>query len=303
MNTHTGLRHFKRFFKDVAPVLVYENQPPCGGSTGKERTFIMTLPTFTMRELLQAGVHFGHHPRRWNPKMNQYLFGIRNDIHIVNLEKTVPMFNQAIQAVHDVVKSGGKVLFVGTKRQASPLVQEYAERCGQYYVNHRWLGGMMTNYKTVKDSIKRLKDNEETLKKAAELRLTKKEILKLERSINNLTRSLGGIREMNGTPDILVILDTNKEKLAVAEAGNLSIPIVAVVDSNSDPDAIDFPIPGNDDAIRSLELYLRLLSDAALSGMKAQMASSGVDLGARSDLPMDTMMAEANATPETTPKA
>lgn len=251
----------------------------------------MTLPTFTMRELLQAGVHFGHQPRRWNPKMNQYIFGVRNDIHIINLEKTVPLFNQAIQAAHDVVKAGGKILFVGTKRQAGPLVKEFAERCGQYYVNHRWLGGMLTNYKTVKESIQRLKDHEETLEKAAELGLTKKEILKLERSITNLTRSLGGIREMNGIPDLIIVLDSNKEKLAVAEASTLNIPVVAILDSNSNPDHIDFPIPGNDDAIRSLELYLRLLSDAALSGMKAQMAASGVDLGASADLPSDEMMA------------
>ncbi len=251
----------------------------------------MTLPTFTMRELLQAGVHFGHHPRRWNPKMDPYLFGVRNDIHIINLERTVPLLQQALQAVHDVVKSGGKVLFVGTKRQASPLVSEYAERCGQYYVNHRWLGGMMTNYKTVKQSIQRLKEHENTLERAG-LGLTKKEILKLERSRNNLTRSLGGIREMGGTPDILVVLDTNKEKLSILEAKTLGIPVIAILDSNSNPDNIDFPIPGNDDAIRSLELYLRLISDAALSGMKQQMAASGVDLGSSAELPDEALALE-----------
>ena len=254
----------------------------------------MTLPTFTMRELLQAGVHFGHHPRRWNPKMDQYLFGVRNDIHIINLERTVPMLAQAIQAVHDVVKSGGKVLFVGTKRQASPLVAEYAERCGQYYVNHRWLGGMMTNYKTVKASIQRLKDHETTLEKG-DIGLTKKETLKLERSRNNLTRSLGGIREMGGTPDILFVMDTNKEKLAIHEAKTLGIPVIAVVDSNSNPDGISMPIPGNDDAIRSLELYLRLISDAALSGMKEQMVSSGVDMGSAVDLPTEALAADLAA--------
>lgn len=245
-----------------------------------------------MRELLQAGVHFGHHPRRWNPKMNQYLFGVRNDIHIINLEKTVPLFNQALAAVHDVVKAGGKVLFVGTKRQAGPIVKEYAERCGQYYVNHRWLGGMLTNYKTVKDSIQRLKEHEATLEKAHELGLTKKEILKLERSISNLTRSLGGIREMNGIPDLIVVMDSNKEKLAVAEANTLRIPVISILDSNSNPDGIDFPIPGNDDAIRSIELYLRIMSDAALSGMKVQIAASGVDLGDSVDLPADAMLAD-----------
>ncbi len=254
----------------------------------------MTLPTFTMRELLQAGVHFGHHPRRWNPKMDQYLFGVRNDIHIINLERTVPLLQQAIQAVHDTVNSGGKVLFVGTKRQASPLVAEYAERCGQYYVNHRWLGGTMTNYKTVKESIQRLKDHEATLERG-EIGLTKKETLKLERSRNNLTRSLGGIREMGGTPDILFVLDTNKEKLAIHEAKTLGIPVIAIVDSNSNPDGIAFPIPGNDDAIRSIELYLRLISDAVLSGMKEQMASSGVDMGAAADLPAEAIAADLAA--------
>ncbi len=263
----------------------------------------MTLPTFTMRELLQAGVHFGHNPRRWNPKMNQYLFGVRNDIHIINLEKTVPLFNQALTAVHDVVKAGGKVLFVGTKRQAGPLVKDYADRCGQFYVNHRWLGGMLTNYKTVKASIQRLKDHEDTLEKAAELGLTKKEILKLQRSITNLTRSLGGIREMNGIPDLIVVMDSNKEKLAVAEAKTLRIPVVSILDSNSNPDGIDFPIPGNDDAIRSIDLYLRLLSDAALSGMKAQIAATGVDLGASAELPEEAMMAEAAEAPAEAPKA
>ena len=268
----------------------------------EKKGFIMTLPTFTMRELLQAGVHFGHHPRRWNPKMDQYLFGVRNDIHIINLERSVPLMQQAIQAVHDVVKSGGKVLFVGTKRQASPLVAEYAERCGQYYVNHRWLGGMMTNYKTVKQSIQRLKEHENTLERA-DLGLTKKEILKLERSRNNLTRSLGGIREMGGTPDILVVLDTNKEKLAIHEAKTLGIPVIAVLDSNSNPDHIAFPIPGNDDAIRSLELYLRLISDAALSGMKQQMVASGVDLGSSAELPDEALALEMAATPIPAQKA
>ena len=262
----------------------------------------MTLPTFTMRELLQAGVHFGHHPRRWNPKMDQYLFGVRNDIHIINLEKTVPMLHQALQAVHDVVKSGGKVLFVGTKRQASPLVAEYAERCGQYYVNHRWLGGMMTNYKTVKASIQRLKDHEGVLEQG-DTGLTKKETLKLERSRNNLTRSLGGIREMGGTPDILFVMDTNKEKLAIHEAKTLGIPVIAVVDSNSNPDGISMPIPGNDDAIRSIELYLRLISDAALSGMKDQMAASGVDMGSAAEISDEALAADMAATAKKAPEA
>lgn len=246
----------------------------------------MTLPTFTMRDLLQAGVHFGHHPRRWNPKMAPFLFGVRNNIHIINLEKTVPMLHQALQAVHDVVKSGGRLLFVGTKRQTGPLISEYAKRCGQYYVNHRWLGGMMTNWKTVSQSIKRLKEYEDLLQRQ-DLTLTKKEILKLERERSNLERALGGIREMGGLPDILVVFDTNKEKLAINEAKTLGLPVIAIIDSNSDPENIDFPVPGNDDAIRSIELYLRLFSDTVLAGMKSQMASVGLDVGASEELPED----------------
>jgi small subunit ribosomal protein S2 len=296
-NSHAGLRDFGFSMNlKIAPVLI-KRSTTLRRYNRKRKDYIMTLPTFTMRELLQAGVHFGHHPRRWNPKMAQYLFGVRNDIHIINLEKTVPMFHQAIQAVHDVIKSGGKLLFVGTKKQAGPLVAEYADRCGQYYVNHRWLGGMMTNYKTVKESIQRLKEHEARLERN-DGRLTKKEILKLERNRDNLNRSLGGIREMGGTPHILFVLDTNKEKLAINEATTLGIPVIAVVDSNSSPDGITFPIPGNDDAIRSIELYLRLISDAALSGMKEQMASSGVDLGSAAELPGEAFVEADFATTE-----
>lgn len=258
----------------------------CGGLTGKEKGIYMTLPTFSMRELLQAGVHFGHHPRRWNPKMAPYLFGVRNDIHIINLEKTVPLLHHSIKAIHDTVKAGGKILFVGTKRQASDLIAEYAKRCGQYYVNHRWLGGMLTNWKTVSQSIKRLETYEELLART-DVNLTKKERLKLEREQNNLNRSLGGIREMGGLPDLIIIFDTNKEKLAINEARTLGIPVVAIMDSNSSPDYIDFPVPGNDDAIRSIELYLKLFSSAVLEGIKEQMASAGLDLGAAAELPED----------------
>jgi SSU ribosomal protein S2P len=246
----------------------------------------MTLPTFSMRELLQAGVHFGHHPRRWNPKMAPYLFGVRNDIHIINLEKTVPLLHNAMKAVHDTVKAGGKILFVGTKRQAGELIAEYAKRCGQYYVNHRWLGGMLTNWKTVSQSIKRLKEHEDLLERS-DVNLTKKERLKRERERDNLNRSLGGIREMGGVPNLVIVLDTNKEKLAINEARALGVPVVAIIDSNSDPEGIDFPIPGNDDAIRSIEVYLKLISGSVLEGIKSQMVSAGLDLGAAAELPDD----------------
>ncbi|WP_278389340.1 30S ribosomal protein S2, partial [Thalassospira xiamenensis] len=210
----------------------------------------MALPTFTMRQLMEAGVHFGHHTRRWNPKMKQFIFGARNDIHILNLQETVPMLHRAMQAVRDVTAGGGRVLFVGTKRQASPVIAEAAKRCGQYYVNHRWLGGMLTNWNTVSNSIKRLKEQEEILSAGAE-GLTKKEILNLTRSRDKLERALGGIKDMGGLPDIIVVVDTNKEALAVHEAKNLNIPVVAILDTNSDPANVAYPIPGNDDAIRA----------------------------------------------------
>lgn len=255
----------------------------------------MSLPTFSMRDLMQAGVHFGHHPRRWNPKMAPYIFGVRNDVHIINLEQTVPMLYQAMQAIYDTVKVGGRIVFVGTKRQASALVSDYASKCGQYYVNHRWLGGMLTNWKTISQSINRLKSSEELLSRT-DIRLTKKELLKRERERDNLLRSLGGIREMGGLPDLLVVFDTNKEKLAIAEANTLGIPVVGIVDSNSDPDGVAYRIPGNDDAIRALEFYMKLFSTTILEGMKAQMASAGIDLGSSEDvleeLPEDELEGE-----------
>src|ERR1044072_8306746 len=224
-----------------------------GGSTGKGDSG-MAMPSFTMRQLLEAGVHFGHHTRRWNPKMAPFLFGVRNGIHIIDLEQTVPMLDQAVKAVRGGAASGGRVLFVGTKRAASDKVAEAAKRCGQYYVNHRWLGGMLTNWKTISNSIKRLRELDEKLGGQAE-GLTKKELLNLTRERDKLERALGGIKEMGGLPDVLFIIDTLKEAIAVEEARRLEIPVVAVVDSNSDPSGIKFAIPGNDDALRAIEMY------------------------------------------------
>ena len=238
----------------------------------------MAMPTFTMRQLLEAGVHFGHHTRRWNPKMKPYLFGVRNGVHIIDLTKTVPLLEQALQQVRQVVSNGGRVLFVGTKAAAAERVADAAKRCGQYYVNHRWLGGMITNWQTISASIKRLRELDERLKGDV-VGLTKKEQLDLTRERDKLERSLGGIKEMGGTPDMLFIIDTNKEAIAVQEARKRGIPIVAVLDSNSDPDGIDYPIPGNDDAIRAVSLYCELMSGAVLDGIRAEIAASGGDVG------------------------
>ncbi|MBL8660312.1 MAG: 30S ribosomal protein S2 [Rhodospirillales bacterium] len=238
----------------------------------------MALPTFTMRQLLEAGVHFGHSTRRWNPRMEPYLFGVRNGIHIIDLEQTAPMLYQALNAVRDVVANGGRVLFVGTKRQASEKVADSARRCGQYFVNHRWLGGMMTNWRTISLSIKRLRELETRLGEE-NLGLTKKELLRLTRERDKLERALGGIKDMGGLPDVLFVIDTNRESIAVAEAKKLNIPVVAVIDSNSDPRNIDFPIPGNDDALRAIGLYCDLAVDAVLDGIQAEMSAAGVDLG------------------------
>ncbi|MBE0530877.1 MAG: 30S ribosomal protein S2 [Rhodospirillales bacterium] len=238
----------------------------------------MALPTFTMRQLVEAGVHFGHNTRRWNPKMAPYLFGVRNGIHIIDLQQTVPMLYRAMKAIEDVVKSGGRVLFVGTKRQASERVAEAARKCGQYYVNHRWLGGMMTNWKTMSNSIKRLRTLEEQLD--GEIKgLTKKELLRLTREREKLERALGGIKEMGGLADILFIIDTNKEAIAIAEAKKLGIPVIAVLDSNSDPAGIDYPIPGNDDAIRAINLYCELVVSSVLSGIQEEITAVGGDAG------------------------
>ena len=248
----------------------------------------MAMPEFTLRQLLEAGVHFGHHTRRWNPRMGPFIFGVRNQVHIIDLQQTVPMLDRALKAVRDTTANGGRVLFVGTKRAASEHVAEAARRCGQYYVNHRWLGGMLTNWKTITGSIKRLRQIEDMLGGNTE-GLTKKEVLEITRDQDKLERSLGGIKEMGGLPDILFIIDTNKEKLAVEEAVKLGIPVVAVLDSNSDPTGVTYPIPGNDDAIRAITLYCELISGAVLDGISAEMAASGHDVGASEELPIDAL--------------
>jgi small subunit ribosomal protein S2 len=248
----------------------------------------MALPAFTMRQLLEAGVHFGHSTRRWNPKMAPFLFGSRNNVHIIDLQQTVPMLHQAMVAVKDVVAAGGRVLFVGTKRQASSRVAEAAKRCGQYYVNHRWLGGMMTNWRTISNSIKRLRELDEQLS-AETIGLTKKELLGLTREQDKLERALGGIKEMGGLPDILVVIDTNKEAIAVAEANKLKIPVVGVIDSNSRPDGITYPVPGNDDAIRAINMYCDLMVGSVLDGIQKEVTSTSGDLGASIDGPVETL--------------
>ncbi len=256
----------------------------------------MAMPDFTMRQLLEAGVHFGHHTRRWNPKMEPFLFGVRNGVHIIDLAQTVPMLHAALAAVREVTARGGRVLFVGTKRQASDIVSASASRCGQYFVNHRWLGGMLTNWKTITQSIKRLRELDEMLgsPEVAE-GLTKKELLVLTREREKLERSLGGIKDMGGLPDLLFVIDTNKEDIAVAEATKLGIPVVAVIDSNSDPAGITFPIPGNDDAIRSIALYCDLVSASVLDGLQQEAIRSGADIGEAAEGPAEEIPAEAEA--------
>jgi small subunit ribosomal protein S2 len=239
----------------------------------------MALPAFTMRQLIEAGVHFGHNTRRWNPKMAPFLFGVRNGIHIIDLQQTVPALHRGMQAVRDVVAGGGRVLFVGTKRAAADIVAESAKRCGQYYVNHRWLGGMLTNWKTISLSIKRLREIEDRMAGGGTQGLTKKEQLNLSREQEKLERALGGIKEMGGLPDILFIIDTNKESLAVAEANKLGIPVVAILDSNSDPEGVTYQVPGNDDALRAIHTYCDLVAGSVLDGIQAEMTKSGVDIG------------------------
>ena len=238
----------------------------------------MAVPTFTMRQLLEAGVHFGHNTRRWNPKMGTYLFGSRNGIHIIDLQQTVPMLHRALVALHQAVAGGGRVLFVGTKRQAQEKIADAATRSGQYFVNHRWLGGMLTNWQTISNSIRRLKELEKTLSSDV-VGLTKKELLQMTRERDKLHRALGGIKDMGGLPDALFVIDTNKESIAVAEANVLGIPVIGVIDSNSDPKGIDFPVPGNDDALRAISLYCDLAVDTILDGLQQEVAKSGVDIG------------------------
>jgi small subunit ribosomal protein S2 len=248
----------------------------------------MALPTFTMRQLLEAGIHFGHNTRRWNPKMAPYIYGSRNGIHVLDLRQTVPMLNAALQAVRDTVAGGGRVLFVGTKRQASEQIAEAARRCGQYYVDHRWLGGMLTNWRTITASIRRLKEYEELLTQD-DVGLTKKELLMRTRDRDKLERALGGIKEMGGQPDLLFVIDTNKEAIAIKEARKLGIPVVAVLDSNCNPDGITYPVPGNDDAIRSIALYCSLVSDAVLDGLQQEAIATGVDLGAAEEVAVEPL--------------
>lgn len=244
----------------------------------------MALPEFTMRELLESGVHFGHQTHRWNPKMKQFIYGARSGIHIMDLSKTVPLLHQALVQVRDTVSKGGRVLFVGTKRQASQPVAEAAQRCAQYYMNHRWLGGTLTNWSTVSNSIKRLRELEETLGDKEQSGLTKKELLNLERDREKLDKALGGIANMGGLPDLIFVVDTNKEAIAIKEARKLGIPVVAVVDTNCDPADADFPFPGNDDAARAISLYCNLIADAVLDGLAESSAGLGIDLGAAEDI-------------------
>ncbi len=252
----------------------------------------MALPEFSLRQLLEAGVHFGHQTHRWNPKMGPYIYGDRNGIHILDLTQTVPLLDAALNALRETVARGGRILFVGTKRQAQKAVHEAAERSAQYYMNHRWLGGTLTNWKTVSNSISRLKKLDEMLDGGGAAALTKKERLNLDRERTKLTMSLGGIREMGGVPDILFVIDTNKEALAILEANKLGIPVVAVLDSNSSPEGVTYPIPGNDDAARAIKLYCDLASDAALDGMAAQMGAAGFDLGEIEEPMVDDLPAE-----------
>ena len=245
----------------------------------------MALPDYTMRQLLEAGVHFGHQSHRWNPKMAPFIFGTRNNIHILDLAQTVPALHRALQAVSDTVARGGRVLFVGTKRQAADAVADAAKRSAQYYVNSRWLGGMLTNWKTISHSIARLKKLEELLNAGEGVGYTKKERLTLQREKEKLDRALGGIRDMGGIPDLLFVIDTNKEDLAVAEARRLGIPVAAILDTNSDPDGIAFPVPGNDDAGRAINLYCDLVARAAIDGIGRAQGDLGIDIGA-ADAPL-----------------
>jgi small subunit ribosomal protein S2 len=238
----------------------------------------MALPAFNMRQLLEAGVHFGHQSHRWNPKMASFIYGARNNIHIIDLTQTTPLLHQALVKIADTVAAGGRVLYVGTKRQASESIAEAAKRSAQYYINHRWLGGTLTNWKTISASIRRLRQLDDIL--ADPQGRTKKEVLNVTRERDKLNQALGGIKEMGGTPDLLFVIDTNKEQIAIAEARKLGIPIVAVVDTNCNPDGIDFPIPGNDDAGRAITLYCDLIARAAIDGIQRSQASAGVDLGA-----------------------
>ncbi|MGV8840357.1 MAG: 30S ribosomal protein S2 [Bauldia sp.] len=254
----------------------------------------MALPDFSMRQLLEAGVHFGHQKHRWNPKMASYIYGVRNNIHIIDLAQTVPLLARALQAVSDTVANGGRVLYVGTKRQASDAIAQAAQRSAQYYVNSRWLGGMLTNWKTISKSIQRLRELD-TLLAGEALGLTKKERLTLTREKDRLESALGGIKDMGGTPDLIFVIDTNKEAIAITEARRLGIPVAAVLDSNSNPDGITYAIPGNDDAGRAISLYCDLIARAAIDGIGRAQGSMGVDVGAQEEPPVEEAVAADGA--------
>lgn len=248
----------------------------------------MALPEPTMRQLLEAGVHFGHHTRRWNPKMREYIFGVRNGVHIIDLQQTVPLMNEALKAMRDIVAKGGRVLFVGTKRQASDKIAETAKRCGQYYVNHRWLGGMMTNWQTITKSIARLRELDEILSNPEQQAVrTKKELLMLTRERDKLELSIGGIKDMSGQPDAVFVIDTTKEDIAIKEANKLGIPVFGVVDTNASPDGVDYLIPGNDDALRAIEAYCDLFAEAVIDGLQAEMAAGPKDPGEAQDVKVE----------------
>ena len=243
----------------------------------------MALPDYNMRQLLEAGVHFGHQTHRWNPKMAPYIFGDRNGIHIIDLAQTVPLLHQALVAVRDTVAAGGRVLFVGTKRQATEVIARTAQQCAQYYMNTRWLGGTLTNWKTISNSINRLRELENLLSDEASTGFTKKEILNLTRERDKLELAIGGVKDMGGLPDLMIVIDTNKESIAIAEAHKLGIPVIAILDSNCNPDGITYPVPGNDDATRAIELYCSLFSGAVIDGIEQGAVSSGVDIGAQAE--------------------
>ncbi len=254
----------------------------------------MALPDFSMRQLLEAGAHFGHQTHRWNPKMERYIFGSRANIHIIDLSQTIPLLHQALLKVREVAAAGGRVLFVGTKRQASDPVANAAKRCAQYYVNHRWLGGTLTNWRTISGSIQRLREQEAVLDGDPGGR-TKKELLQITRERDKLELSLGGIKDMGGIPDLMFVVDTNKEGIAILEARKLNIPVVAVLDTNCDPDGISYPVPGNDDAARAIQLYCDLVADAVIDGLATGQAAMGVDLGAAEAPVEPALRAKASA--------
>ena len=262
----------------------------------------MAAPVVTMQQLIEAGAHFGHQTHRWNPRMKPYIFGARNGIHILDLSQTVPLFARALDFVSATVQAGGKVLFVGTKRQAQEPIAQAARSCGQHFVNHRWLGGMLTNWKTISQSIKRMKALEEQLA-GDTAGLTKKEVLQLTRERDKLELSLGGIRDMGGIPDVMFVIDANKEELAIKEANVLGIPVVAVLDSNVSPDGIAFPVPANDDASRAVRLYCEAIASAATKGHREGVVDSGVDIGALDEAPVEDAVVEAAAAPEAAPAA